>query len=517
MKWIYDCIHSFIETEGNMESEYKRDVIDIFQANAEHPCKVQFPFPLEEPLVSVEPPSTIPKTFQWKVDYQKKLKECPCNAVYPQFKRQMISESISQKKTNTIHPKFLLPAVNTNISFMQHVNRYKISPSDLRYRMSSSIPDYFNWSEQSSEITKPTSQGMCGSCYTIAVATCLSDMYVTSKQTPINPNLSATYLLSCYPQGNDSQCGGGDPTELIREVQKNGVSDSKCLDYSFCGPSTGCGGNPNIPFDPKQANQMIPPCLCQNQSKPNRKYYISEASSLCVPPNLEEFSEVDQTVIKGYLDHLYGGSDNADLSKLSYQEIQRLIKHHIYTHGPVIGGFHVFKNFFADRFTETNDIYIESHKYAGVLGVDYRNVEKTWEGSHAVVIVGWGSSMIENETVPYWIVRNSWSPFWGNAGYFKIAMYGNDPTKKYQNRISQFEYPSVLHTEQGIALTGGIIIITPGKIDMVPLALNFREIRQVYRKPIGVILLILLGIMYQKKVDVKWIVLTLVLGVLLLM
>jgi hypothetical protein len=81
------------------------------------------------------------------------------------------------------------------------------------------------------------------------------------------------------------------------------------------------------------------------------------------------------------------------------------------------------------------------------------------------VIVGWGSTTIEKEEVPYWIVRNSWSSFWGNAGYFKMAMYGNDPKKKYQNRVAQFEYPTVLFTNEGIAVTGGVVLIQPGKIE----------------------------------------------------
>ncbi|WP_411023072.1 C1 family peptidase, partial [Salmonella sp. s51228] len=37
-------------------------------------------------------------------------------------------------------------------------------------------------------------------------------------------------------------------------------------------------------------------------------------------------------------------------------------------------------------------------------------------GGHAVKIIGWG---VEN-SVPYWLVANSWNPDWGDNGYFKI-------------------------------------------------------------------------------------------------
>ncbi|XP_063833591.1 tubulointerstitial nephritis antigen-like [Ostrinia nubilalis] len=39
------------------------------------------------------------------------------------------------------------------------------------------------------------------------------------------------------------------------------------------------------------------------------------------------------------------------------------------------------------------------------------------KGLHSVRIVGWG----ENRGEKYWIVANSWGPWWGENGYFKIA------------------------------------------------------------------------------------------------
>ena len=45
-----------------------------------------------------------------------------------------------------------------------------------------------------------------------------------------------------------------------------------------------------------------------------------------------------------------------------------------------------------------------------------------------------------------------------------MAMYGDDPNKKYQNRISQFEYPSIVNLDQGIGITGGIILMKAGNI-----------------------------------------------------
>ena len=122
----------------------------------------------------------------------------------------------------------------------------------------------------------------------------------------------------------------------------------------------------------------------------------------------------------------------------------------------------MFKNFLKGDFRETNDIYIETSAYQGVEGIDYHDPEKDWIGSHAVVIVGWGEDIVNDVTVSYWIVRNSWGTSWGiNQGLFKIAMYG---TTGLQNRISQFEYPSLITTDTGVGVTGGIIMIKAGRI-----------------------------------------------------
>jgi cathepsin L len=45
---------------------------------------------------------------------------------------------------------------------------------------------------------------------------------------------------------------------------------------------------------------------------------------------------------------------------------------------------------------------------------------------HAVQLVGYGT---ENNT-DYWLVRNSWTPAWGEGGYIKIYRTDNGMSRK---------------------------------------------------------------------------------------
>ncbi|XP_028397683.1 counting factor associated protein D-like [Dendronephthya gigantea] len=68
--------------------------------------------------------------------------------------------------------------------------------------------------------------------------------------------------------------------------------------------------------------------------------------------------------------------------------------------------------------------------------------------NHAVVCIGYG---IEDNKEPYWILKNTWGPLWGDNGYIKISQKGNIAnihggqllTIKKDNKIPDFPYQSL--------------------------------------------------------------------------
>lgn len=75
---------------------------------------------------------------------------------------------------------------------------------------------------------------------------------------------------------------------------------------------------------------------------------------------------------------------------------EKAFKEDIMEHGPLAARFDYFKEF---------------GRYTG--GVMTKATDDT--GGHAVLITAWGI----DEGTPYWKIRNSWGPTWGEKGYFR--------------------------------------------------------------------------------------------------
>lgn len=360
----------------------------------------------------------------------------------------------------------MIPPLNTNI-FMKSVldthteDRKKLGaprPVIPLKELPEKYIDNFNWRtdrqpEQTDDvnrnITPVGNQYGCGCCWAFSTADAVSDVFVQSNTLPANPRCSVTYILSCSPHCDPNgicrdpsasyQCGGGQIATTLIWISKHGVGSLDCMDYSWCSSKTSCV---NGTSDEGSLNQSIPACRSKECQE---LYYIENPRSI-------------------------GLQQGASMGEILKQ--REYIKKWVYSVGTILTGFFVYQNLFVGTFhsdKNPDNIYLEDVDYT-TNELFSEGSENRFAGGHAVCIIGWGQGKVDNSlisdaalrsndaftTVPYWIVRNSWSDKWGDHGLFRMAMYPF-------NKISQFDTYVSVRTNQGSGSAGGFVVFEPSK------------------------------------------------------
>jgi cathepsin B len=236
------------------------------------------------------------------------------------------------------------------------------------------LPDSFdsrtNWPHCAS-IREVRDQAACGSCWAFGAVEAMSDRICIGSNGQETPHLSAEDLLTCckgFFFGCGEGCNGGEPSRAWEYWVNHGiVTGTNFTQHGGCQPYS------------------IPPCdhHTTGRFKPCGK---SQSTPSCQKSCISGYSKsYDQ-------DKYYGKSHYAVSSDVDS------IKREIMTNGPVEAAFSVYADF-------------PSYK-SGV----YQHTSGSFLGGHAVRMVGWG---VEN-SVPYWLIANSWNTDWGQEGFFKI-------------------------------------------------------------------------------------------------
>jgi len=253
------------------------------------------------------------------------------------------------------------------------------------------IPESFdsatNWPQCATVIGDIRDQSMCGCCWAFAGAEAASDRLCISTNGSVAVPLSAQDVCFC---ASDDGCDGGQidtPWEYIQESgavtggQFNNTYALKggefCSDFSL----------PHCHHHGPQGNDPYPAegaPGCPQQTSPRcPKKCDADASSAH-----SDFSK-DKWSFDGEVGSAEGES-----------EIQKAIMEG----GPVETAFTVYSDF------------------ANYVSGIYHHTSGGMEGGHAVRFVGWG---VENGN-KYWKVANSWNPYWGEKGYFRIKRGNNE-------------------------------------------------------------------------------------------
>lgn len=315
----------------------------------------------------------------------------------------------------------------------EHEHPYKKHPKGLHIH--DHISENFSWAiptkddtlldlVKKSIIHGVTSQHACGSCWAVCFATTMSDCFVVSGAVGWAPKISSTYLMAKLPMGKmHNMCSGGNPAAVAPYLEKNGIADSSCVDYSWCSGDTK---------------------LCKSVS--SARHFDAKDLASKLNNNIPKPASCYIGDVKRWLYKLDKGSDSFFINKDAPIDVFRnTVRSHILDYGPVIGGYVVLNNFFTGNFTDpklNGGVYFDRADYNNYRGGDLQfsdHIATQASGLHAVSIVGFGVAkniLYDNNKrgdVPYWHCRNSWGEKWGNEkGYFKIAMYPF-------NKVAQFD------------------------------------------------------------------------------
>jgi hypothetical protein len=393
---------------------------------------------------------------------------------------------------------FFLPPLNTNIN-LSKMKKQKISKKKLARALV--LPENYNLKDhypivvcgdRNDPSISQYQQYACGCCWAYAIATAISDVYVVVNKFLTNPNLSWTYLLTCYPNEFDqgegdfppsALCGGGDVPMALAWVTSKGIPSAMCVDYAWCLNDPNCTGTAT---NTKDMNKNIPSCGCYNSGNFYR-YGIKDVRSIAL-------------------------DDSNDQNPEQILTIHSQIRQHLFVTGTMVGCFIVLENIVGvnpnslktgDFITSKNPegVYLECVGVEEELKVEtpesgneldmcvykYENEEAVKPdtpgealgvlGAHAVSIVGWGMAPVSRSLirpdierlypsirtsekdpsmvmVPYWWVRNSWGTSFAEGGFFKFAAYPF-------NRISCVDRSIKITTDGRTISAGGCILFFP--------------------------------------------------------
>lgn len=243
-----------------------------------------------------------------------------------------------------------------------------------------SFPEHFDSAEAFPEcadmINDIRDQSNCGCCWAFAVAEAASDRMCVASMGALKMPLSAQDL--CF-NSNYNGCDGGQPSSAWNYIHRSGLVTGGqynstlgyCSDYSLphChhhGPQRDdpypAEGAPGCPSQ----RSPLGPKACDANARGNHTDFTADKYSFT--GRVTSFRDEESIMTA-----LMNG-------------------------GPVATAFSVYSDF---------------ENYAGGI---YQHTRGTMEGGHAVKIVGWGVEA----GVKYWKVANSWNPWWGENGYFRI-------------------------------------------------------------------------------------------------
>ena len=291
--------------------------------------------------------------------------------------------------------------ITTNLSNMHQLNSnlqaLKLTSESMP---TTYVPDF-------SKISPVLDQKNCGSCWALSSTSVLSDRFMVAtgiKNLELNPLIP----VSCST--TDLGCDGGQPSNCGTFFENVGCSakTDECIGWNeFC-----------------ETSKCLHPPPCQVLKCPTTFKAIKGSTKSLAVLNSDGVPDAKMTITNIMAEIIKNGS-------------------------VVCSSFVPFAMYDPEYWPETSGILmvgggfydnrLKKHfKGQKVDGMMVDDDDFTWDSlvsvgdnpsGHAMAIIGWGNMKVpavNDKTVLYWVVRNSWGVNWAEKGFFKYAIYNPD-------------------------------------------------------------------------------------------
>jgi len=247
------------------------------------------------------------------------------------------------------------------------------------------VPESFdsatNWPHCAKVIDDIRDQSMCGCCWAFAAASAASDRLCISTNGSVAVPLSAQDVCFC---ASTDGCDGGQIDQPWDYINENGVVTGGQFNNSYPLAGGAFCSDFSLPH-------------CHHHGPQRNDPYPAEGTPGCEQQSSAQCPrKCDAGASSGHSDFhkdkwTFSGNTQSASGEMGIQKA-------IMEGGPVETAFTVYTDF------------------ANYVSGIYHHVSGGVEGGHAVRIVGWGVDSGNK----YWKVANSWNPYWGENGYFRI-------------------------------------------------------------------------------------------------
>ena len=273
--------------------------------------------------------------------------------------------------------------------------------SPRSHEIVSRLPEAFDWRNVNgtdfTSLNRDQHQpnNYCGGCWSFATTSALSDRFnIARKNAWPRVTLSPQILITCGPSYERGCSDGGDPNPAHKYIYENGLVDETCHNYeAIDGTCTDFFYCQNCLPTPGNGT-----CYAMEKGQ-FPVYKIKEYGRILPRGNTSDPDVVADMVVR--------------------------MKAEIANRGPIVCQMVCTDDNYVDDYTPyfPNKKGQKPYKPFILDHPTYHCPQEDWDScvDHNVVVSGWG---VENNA-PYWIVRNSWGTWWGEHGWFRIAMGKN--------------------------------------------------------------------------------------------